>query len=191
MSTFIHETAVVDQGASIGEGVRIWHFSHIMPDAVIGDQSSLGQNVFVANKVEIGKRNKIQNNVSVYEGVMTEDDVFIGPSVVFTNVINPRSAVSRKTEYRSTVIREGATIGANATIICGLNIGRYAFIGAGAVVTRDVLDFQLVKGNPARPSGWMSRHGHKLGFNSKGEAICPGTGEIYILKDGKCMPSEE
>ncbi|MBT8189967.1 MAG: N-acetyltransferase [Saprospiraceae bacterium] len=190
MSVFIHETAIVDQGASIGEGVRIWHFCHIMSEAVIGDHSSLGQNVFVADKVEIGKRNKIQNNVSLYQGVSTGEDVFIGPSVVFTNVINPRSAISRKSEYRTTIIKKGASIGANATIICGITIGQYAFIGAGAVVTRNVKDYQLVKGNPARPSGWMSRHGHKLGFNASGEAICPGTGERYFLIDDECRPEE-
>ncbi|NNE27842.1 MAG: N-acetyltransferase [Saprospiraceae bacterium] len=189
MDYFTHATAVIDEGCTIESGVKIWHFAHIMPDAIIGANSNLGQNVFVAAKVKIGKNNKIQNNVSLYEGVITEDDVFIGPSAVFTNVINPRSAVSRKHEYKKTLVQTGATIGANATIVCGIEIGKYAFIGAGAVVTKDVQDFQLVKGNPAKPDGWMSRHGHKLTFEN-GEAICPDCNEKYILQGGICKLAE-
>ena len=189
MDYFIHETAVVDDGSIIEPGVKVWHFAHIMSGAYLGSGSSFGQNVFVASKVIVGKNNKVQNNVSLYEGVTTEDDVFIGPSAVFTNVINPRSAVSRKSEYKKTIVRQGATIGANATIVCGVEIGRYAFVGAGSVVTKNIPDFQLVKGNPAKPDGWMSRHGHRLTFED-GKAKCPDCGENYILQDGICKLSE-
>ena len=185
MDFYIHETAVVDEGCTIEPGVKVWHFVHIMPNAYISSNSNLGQNVFVASNVVIGKNNKIQNNVSLYEGVTTEDNVFIGPSAVFTNVINPRSAISRKQEYKKTIVRQGATIGANATIVCGIEVGQYAFVGAGAVVTKDILPYQLVKGNPAKPDGWMSRNGHKLQFEN-GEAICPESNEKYILQDGIC-----
>jgi UDP-2-acetamido-3-amino-2,3-dideoxy-glucuronate N-acetyltransferase len=180
MSFFSHATAVIDEGCRIGEGTKIWHFSHIMPEVVIGENCTIGQNVFVGAKVVLGKNNKVQNNVSLYEGVICEDDVFIGPSAVFTNVINPRSAISRKSEYKTTLLKRGVTIGANATIICGITIGEYAFIGAGAVVTSTVPAFAIVKGNPARQSGWISEHGSKLNFEN-GEAVCPKSGMIYIL----------
>lgn len=180
LSFFIHPTAIADEGCSIGEGTRIWHFCHIMPGAVIGKDCTLGQNVFVAGKVIIGNGVKIQNNVSLYEGVTCEDSVFIGPSAVFTNVINPRSAVERKQEYQATIIRKGATIGANATIICGNEIGAFAFIGAGAVVTRPVPAYALVTGNPARQQGWVSENGQPLRFDETGKATCPVTGEQYM-----------
>lgn len=180
-----HPTAVIDEGCTIGEGTRIWHFSHIMPGCTIGRNCNLGQNVVVSPQVVLGDNVKVQNNVSIYTGVICEDDVFLGPSMVFTNVINPRSAVVRKHEYRSTRVGRGATIGANATVVCGHDIGRYAFIGAGAVVTRDVPDFALVMGNPARQTGWMSTHGHRLKFDSEGMATCPETGERYRLQDGR------
>lgn len=180
---FAHETAVIDKGCSIAEGTKIWHFAHIMKDAKIGKNCILGQNVFIGADVTIGNNVKIQNNVSVYTGVSCEDDVFLGPSVVFTNVINPRSAIERKKEFVKTIVGKGATIGANATIICGIRIGKYAFIGAGAVVTKDVPDYALVKGNPARQSGWISEYGHKLSFNKNGIAICNESGELYVLKN--------
>ena len=180
-----HPTAVIDEGCTIGEGTRIWHFSHIMPGCTIGRNCNLGQNVVVSPQVVLGDNVKVQNNVSIYTGVICEDDVFLGPSMVFTNVINPRSAVVRKHEYRSTRVGRGATIGANATVVCGHDIGRYAFIGAGAVVTRDVPDFALVMGNPARQTGWMSTHGHRLKFDSEGIATCSETGERYRLQDGR------
>ncbi len=176
MNYFAHETAVVDPGAQIAEGTKIWHFCHLMPGCCIGKNCSLGQNVMVAPDVVLGDNCKVQNNVSLYTGVVCEDDVFLGPSCVFTNVLNPRSHVSRKDEYRKTLVRRGATIGANATIVCGVEIGEYAFVGAGAVVTRDVPAFALVTGNPARQRGWMSRAGFKLIFNELGEATCPGDG---------------
>lgn len=182
---FAHPTAVIDDGATIGAGTRIWHFCHVMATAVIGGGCTLGQNVFVGSKVTLGRNVKVQNNVSLYEGVICEDEVFIGPSAVFTNVINPRSAVSRKQEFRPTYLEKGVTIGANATIICGHRIGRYAFIGAGAVVTKDVPAYALMLGNPARRSGWMSEHGHKLHFNSEGLATCVEGGETYRLAEGK------
>jgi UDP-2-acetamido-3-amino-2,3-dideoxy-glucuronate N-acetyltransferase len=182
---YIHPTALVDEGCQIGQGTKIWHFCHLMPGAVIGQACSLGQNVFVANGVILGNNVKVQNNVSIYEGVICEDDVFLGPSMVFTNVINPRSAVVRKHEYRQTLVQKGATIGANATIVCGHTIGRYAFIGAGAVVTKDVPDYALVLGNPARQKGWMSQHGQKLLFDSQGLATCPESGYLYLLREGK------
>jgi UDP-2-acetamido-3-amino-2,3-dideoxy-glucuronate N-acetyltransferase len=180
---FIHPTAIIDEGCAIGEGTKVWHFSHLMPGCVVGENCVIGQNVFIANGVTLGNNVHVQNNVSLYEGVVCEDDVFIGPSAVFTNVVNPRSAVSRKNEYKQTVIRKGATIGANATVVCGNEIGSYAFIGAGAVVTKAVAGYALVTGNPARQSGWMSEHGQKLVFDEEGKAACPATGEIYLLKD--------
>ena len=182
MKTFIHPTSIIDLGASIGEGTKVWHFCHIMPEAKIGADCILGQNVFVGKKVVIGSHVKIQNNVSVYEGVFLNDEVFVGPSVVFTNVINPRSAIERKTDFKKTVVEKGASIGANATIICGITIGKYAFVGAGAVVTKDVPGYGLVTGNPARQTGWMSEAGEKLFFNEKGEAICPFSKEVYLLR---------
>jgi UDP-2-acetamido-3-amino-2,3-dideoxy-glucuronate N-acetyltransferase len=178
-----HPTAVVDDGCDIGEGTKIWHFSHIMPGCKIGARCNIGQNVVVSPEVVLGNNVKIQNNVSIYTGVECEDDVFLGPSCVFTNVINPRSAVARKDEYRKTIVKKGASIGANATIVCGHNIGEYAFIGAGAVVTKEVPAYALVVGNPARQMGWMSRNGHKLAFDPNGLATCPETGERYQLKD--------
>ena len=182
---FAHETAVLDDGCTIGSGTKIWHFSHIMPQAVIGDDCNLGQNVFVANNVVLGNNCKVQNNVSLYEGVICEADVFLGPSAVFTNVINPRSDVSRKSEYKKTVLRQGATIGANATIVCGVTIGRYAFVGAGTVVTKDIPDFGLCIGNPGRLAGWMSQHGERLDFNAEGRAKCAATQQEYQLTDNK------
>jgi UDP-2-acetamido-3-amino-2,3-dideoxy-glucuronate N-acetyltransferase len=182
----IHPSAIVDPGAIIGDGSRVWHFVHVCPGAVIGNDCSLGQNVFVGNRVRIGHNVKIQNNVSVYDNVTLEDDVFCGPSMVFTNVYNPRSAVSRKAEYRDTVVRRGATLGANCTIVCGVEIGEYAFIGAGAVVNRDVPPFALMLGVPARQAGWMSRYGERLPLevSGDGQAICPHTGDRYLLTDG-------
>lgn len=184
-SFFAHETAVIDANCQIGEGTKIWHFSHIMTNCFIGQQCSIGQNVVISPEVRIGNRVKIQNNVSVYTGVICEDDVFLGPSAVFTNVINPRSAIIRKNEYKQTLVQKGATIGANATIVCGITIGKYAFIGAGAVVTKNIPDYALVVGNPARQTGWMSEYGHKLKFNSDGLAICPESREQYRLENGK------
>ncbi|MEO0338059.1 MAG: acyltransferase [Bacteroidota bacterium] len=184
MEYFVHESAYVDEGAQIGEGSKIWHFCHIMPGAILGQKCNLGQNVFVANGVVLGNNVKVQNNVSIYEGVICEDDVFLGPSMVFTNVINPRSGVNRKNEYLKTTVGMGASIGANATIVCGNDIGRYAFIGAGAVVTSAVPDFALMVGTPARQIGWMSKHGERLHFNENEEATCLATEQIYIKKDG-------
>ncbi len=183
MSVNIHPTAIIDEGAIIGEGTAIWHWVHVCGKARIGNHCSLGQNVFVGNKVAIGNNVKIQNNVSVYDNVTLEDDVFCGPSMVFTNVYNPRSFISRKEEYRNTLVKKGATIGANATIICGSTIGAYAFIGAGAVVNKDVTDFALMVGVPARQIGWMSKHGQQIPFplSGQGEYTCPHTGELYRL----------
>ncbi len=183
-----HATAVIDPGARIGAGTRIWHFCHVSAGAVIGERCSLGQNVYVGNEVVIGNNVKIQNNVSVYDRVTLEDDVFCGPSMVFTNVYNPRSAISRKREYRDTRVKRGATLGANCTIICGVTIGEYAFVGAGAVVNRDAPDYALMLGVPARPAGWMSRHGERLPLaaDADGEAVCPHTGEIYRVRKGRC-----
>ena len=182
---FAHETAIIDANCEIGEGTKIWHFSHIMSNCCIGAQCSVGQNVVISPEVRIGNRVKIQNNVSVYTGVICEDDVFLGPSAVFTNVINPRSAIVRKDEYKPTLVRKGATIGANATIVCGITIGCFAFIGAGAVVTKNIPDFALVIGNPARQTGWMSEFGHKLKFDSEGFAVCPESNDRYQLLQGK------
>jgi Carbonic anhydrases/acetyltransferases, isoleucine patch superfamily len=180
---FAHDTATVDAGAAIGAGTKIWHYSHIMQGCTIGEKCNIGQNVVVSPDVVLGNNVKIQNNVSVYTGVTCEDDVFLGPSCVFTNVINPRSAVNRKSEYAKTRVGKGATIGANATIVCGHDIGAYAFIGAGAVVTKTVLDYALVVGNPARQIGWMSEYGYRLEFDDEGVAICPESGEKYKLND--------
>lgn len=182
---FAHPTAVIDQGCEIGSGVKIWHFSHVMPNSVIGDNCNLGQNVVVSPGVILGKNVKVQNNVSIYEGVICEDDVFLGPSMVFTNVINPRSAIIRKHEYKKTIVKRGASIGANATIVCGNNIGEYSFIGAGAVVTKEVPPYALVIGNPARQTGWVSEYGVKLQFDVEGKAICHESGEKYLLKDNR------
>jgi UDP-2-acetamido-3-amino-2,3-dideoxy-glucuronate N-acetyltransferase len=181
---FVHETAIIDEFCTIGEGTRIWHFSHIMSNCFIGEKCNIGQNVVISPGVVLGKNVKVQNNVSIYTGVICEDDVFLGPSMVFTNVINPRSAINRREQYLKTHIGKGASIGANATIICGHDIGEYAFIGAGAVVTKSVPDFALVIGNPARQSGWMSEFGHKLKFDNAGEAICPESGQQYLFLDG-------
>ncbi len=187
MNYFAHETAVIDEGCQIGEGVKIWHFSHIMPNCIIGDRCNIGQNVVISPDVELGVNVKIQNNVSIYTGVICEDDVFLGPSMVFTNVINPRSAVNRKAEYAKTIVRKGASIGANATIVCGHDIGRYAFIGAGAVVTKTVEDYALVVGNPARQIGWMSEFGDRLEFNTEGFATCKESGDEYKLENQKVI----
>ena len=178
---FAHPSAIIDEGCEIGEGVKIWHFSHIMSGCKIGEGCNIGQNVVVSPKVILGKNVRVQNNVSIYEGVICEDDVFLGPSMVFTNVINPRSAVSRKNEYKQTLVKRGASIGANATIVCGNEIGEYAFIGAGAVVTKPVPAYALVVGNPARQTGWMSEYGHRLHFDENGKAVCEESGENYIL----------
>lgn len=178
---YAHPTAVIDEGCSIGEGTRIWHFSHIMPDCTIGRDCNIGQNVVISPGVLLGDQVKVQNNVSIYTGVICEDEVFLGPSMVFTNVINPRSAVNRKNQYAKTLVKKGASIGANATIVCGHTIGSFAFIGAGAVVTRDVPAYALVVGNPARQTGWMSEYGHKLKFDEQGKAVCPESGEHYQL----------
>lgn len=183
-SYFAHSTAVIDEGCTIGEGTKIWHFSHVMPAAEIGKNCNLGQNVFIANGVKLGNNNKIQNNVSVYEGVICEDDVFLGPSMVFTNIKNPRSAIVRKGQYLQTIVKQGASIGANVTIVCGITIGRFAFIGAGSVVTRDVPDYAMVIGNPGRHKGWMSESGQKLFFDVAGEATDIETGEKYYLENG-------
>jgi UDP-2-acetamido-3-amino-2,3-dideoxy-glucuronate N-acetyltransferase len=187
MPTQIHPSAIVDEGAVLGDGCRVWHFVHISAGARIGDGCSFGQNVFVGSDVRIGNNVKIQNNVSVYDAVTLEDDVFCGPSMVFTNVYNPRSAVNRKAEYRRTRIRRGATLGANCTIVCGVTVGEHAFIGAGALVNRDVPDFALMLGVPARQSGWMSCHGERLALplQGDGEATCPATGERYLLRSGR------
>ena len=183
MSFFAHETAIIDQGCQVGEGTSIWHFTHLVAGCRIGHNCTLGQNVMIAAGVVLGDHVKVQNNVSVYEGVTCGDDVFIGPSAVFTNVINPRSAISRKNEYRSTRVGKGATIGANATIICGNDIGEYAFVGAGAVVTKPVAAHALVTGNPARQTGWMSEAGYTLKFDKEGKAVCEASGEVYSLEN--------
>lgn len=181
MSHWKHDSAIVDEGAQLGEGSKVWHFAHVSAGARIGAGCSLGQGVYVGNDVSIGDNVRIQNNVSVYDAVTLEDDVFCGPSMVFTNVYNPRAAVARKNEYRKTLVKRGATLGANCTIVCGATIGRYAFVGAGAVVHKDVADFALMVGVPARRIGWMSRHGERLRFDAAGQAVCPATGERYRL----------
>lgn len=182
---FAHESAYVDQGCEIGKGVKIWHFTHIMSDCKIGENCNIGQNVVISPNVVLGKNVKIQNNVSIYTGVECEDDVFLGPSMVFTNVINPRSAVNRRGQYSKTVVKKGASIGANATIVCGHDIGQFAFIGAGAVVTKTIPDYALVVGNPARQLGWVSEYGHRLNFNEQGIAVCPETEQQYKLENNQ------
>lgn len=181
---FAHPSAFIDEGCEIGEGTKIWHFSHIMTNCKIGEHCNIGQNVVISPEVILGRNVKVQNNVSIYTGVICEDDVFLGPSMVFTNVINPRSAVNRKNQYAKTVVKKGASIGANATIVCGHDIGKFAFIGAGAVVTKNVPDYALVIGNPARQTGWMSEYGNKLKFDENGIAICAESGEQYKLERG-------
>lgn len=181
---FAHETAVIDEGCTIGKGTRIWHFSHIMTGSELGENCNIGQNVVISPGVKLGKNVKVQNNVSIYTGVICEDDVFLGPSMVFTNIINPRSAVVRKDQYVKTIVEKGASIGANSTIICGNRIGAFAFVGAGAVVTKDLKPYALVVGNPARQTGWMSEYGHKLSFDHDGMAICPESHEKYRLENG-------
>jgi UDP-2-acetamido-3-amino-2,3-dideoxy-glucuronate N-acetyltransferase len=182
---FAHETAVIDDGCKIGKGTKIWHFSHIMTGSEIGEKCNIGQNVVISPGVKLGKNVKVQNNISLYTGVICEDDVFLGPSMVFTNVINPRSAIVRKESYLTTIVEKGASIGANSTIVCGNKIGTYSFIGAGAVVTKDVKPYALVVGNPARQTGWMSEYGHKLVFDETGLASCPESGERYKIENGK------
>ena len=182
---FAHPTAVIDEGCEIHDGAKIWHFSHIMPDCTIGLNCNIGQNVVISPGVVLGSNVKIQNNVSVYTGVVCEDDVFLGPSMVFTNVINPRSAVNRRGEYARTLVKKGASIGANATVVCGNDIGSFALIGAGAVITKDVADYALVVGNPAKQIGWVSEYGHRLNFDETGTAVCPESGEIYSLVENK------
>src|SRR5262245_3732049 len=188
-TVFVHPTAIVDEGARIGTGTRVWHFCHLMPGCNIGERCNIGQNVFIDNNTVIGNGVKIQNNVSVYNGVIIEDDVFLGPSMVFTNVINPRSFIERKDEFKTTRVRRGATIGANATVICGVEIGAYAMIGAGAVVTKNVPAYALVTGNPARQTGWISEAGIRLDFNTEGLATCPQTGRVYKLENGLINPA--
>lgn len=188
---FAHPTAVIDEGCEIAEGVKIWHFSHIMPNCKIGERCNIGQNVVISPEVVLGSNVKVQNNVSIYTGVNCEDDVFLGPSMVFTNVINPRSAVNRKAEYAKTTVKRGASIGANATIVCGNDIGKYAFIGAGAVVTKTIPDYALVVGNPAKQIGWVSENGHKLQFNEEGKAICPETKQVYKITNNKVTKIDE
>lgn len=187
---FAHPTAIIDEGSRIGKGTKIWHFTHIMSDCVIGENCNFGQNIVVSPGVILGKNVKVQNNVSIYTGVKCEDDVFLGPSMVFTNVINPRSHVLRHDQYLETIVRKGATIGANATIVCGHEIGEFAFIGAGAVVTKDVPAYALIIGNPGKQAGWMSEYGHRLNFDGKGIAVCPESGEKYILKNNKVTKLE-
>lgn len=182
---YAHETAIIDEGCQIGKGTKIWHFSHIMSHCKIGENCNIGQNVVVSPEVVLGNNVKIQNNVSIYTGVVCEDDVFLGPSMVFTNVTNPRSAVNRRGQYAKTTVKKGASIGANATIVCGHDIGEYAFIGAGAVVTKNVPAYALVIGNPARQAGWMSEYGHRLSFNSEGKAQCPESKEWYLLSNNQ------
>ena len=186
MDHFAHESAVLDEGALIGKGTKIWHFSHLMSGCRLGEDCNIGQNVVISPEVVLGNNVKVQNNVSVYTGVICEDDVFLGPSMVFTNVMNPRSFVNRKNEFRKTLVRKGASIGANATVVCGVEIGEYAMVGAGSVITKDVPAFALVYGVPAVQHGWVSRNGHKLDFGPDGEAICPETGEKYRLRSGQC-----
>ena len=185
MGYFAHESAFVDEGCTIGEGTKIWHFSHVMSNCILGENCNIGQNVVISPEVILGKNVKVQNNVSIYTGVVCEDDVFLGPSMVFTNVVNPRSGVNRRGQYTKTTVKKGASIGANATIVCGHDIGEYAFIGAGSVVTKHVPDYALVVGNPARQIGWMSEFGHRLNFDENGIAICPESNEKYKLEENK------
>jgi UDP-2-acetamido-3-amino-2,3-dideoxy-glucuronate N-acetyltransferase len=185
MDYFAHETAVIDHGCKIGKGTKIWHFSHIMTGSEIGENCNIGQNVVISPGVKLGRNVKVQNNVSIYTGVICDDDVFLGPSMVFTNVINPRSAINRKDQYGSTIVEKGASIGANATIVCGIRIGKYSFVGAGAVVTKDVKPYSLVVGNPARHKGWMSEYGHKLVFDTEATATCPESGHRYRLENNE------
>ena len=185
MNYFSHDTAIIDEGCVIGDGTKIWHFSHIMPNCVIGNNCNIGQNVVVSPEVILGNNVKVQNNVSIYTGVTCDDDVFLGPSMVFTNVINPRSAINRRNQYAKTHVGKGATIGANATIVCGHNIGEYAFIGAGAVVTKHVPAYALVVGNPSKQIGWMSEYGHRLTFDASGRAACPESGDVYSLENNQ------
>jgi UDP-2-acetamido-3-amino-2,3-dideoxy-glucuronate N-acetyltransferase len=180
---FSHPTAIIDEGCEIGAGTKIWHFSHIMPNCKLGEKCNIGQNVVISPEVVLGKNVKVQNNVSLYTGVICEDDVFLGPSMVFTNVINPRSAVNRRGEYSKTIVRKGVSIGANATIVCGNDIGEYAFIGAGTVVTKYVPPYALIVGNPGRQIGWMSEFGHRLNFDENNQAICPESGDIYLIEN--------
>lgn len=187
MEYFAHETAVIDEGCKIGKGTKIWHFSHIMKDSEIGENCNIGQNVVISPGVKLGRNVKVQNNVSIYTGVICEDDVFLGPSMVFTNIINPRSAVIRRDQYSTTIVEKGASIGANATIVCGNKIGAFSFIGAGAVVTKEVKPYALVIGNPARQTGWMSEYGHKLAFDKSGFAVCPESGDRYRLEEGRVL----
>jgi UDP-2-acetamido-3-amino-2,3-dideoxy-glucuronate N-acetyltransferase len=187
MDYFAHETAIIDAGCTIGKGTKIWHFSHIMPNCILGENCNIGQNVVVSPDVVLGKNVKVQNNVSIYTGVICEEDVFLGPSMVFTNVMNPRSAVNRKNDYLKTIVRKGASIGANATIVCGHDIGEYAFIGAGAVVTKTVAPYALMVGNPARQLGWMSEYGQRLEFSNEGIARCSESQELYKLENNKVV----
>lgn len=187
-AVFIHPTAVVDEGCTLGEGTKIWHFCHIMPNCTIGPDCNIGQNVVVSPQVVLGRNVKVQNNVSIYTGVTCDDDVFLGPSMVFTNVINPRSAINRRGQYQQTHVGKGASIGANATIVCGHTIGEYAFVGAGAVVTKNIPPYALVVGNPARQIGWVSEYGHRLNFDEDGRATCPESSMIYELKNGLIHP---
>lgn len=185
MEYFVHESSYVDDGCVIGKGTKIWHFSHVMSNCELGEGCNIGQNVVISPDVKLGKNVKVQNNVSIYTGVNCEDDVFLGPSMVFTNVMNPRSAVNRKNEYMQTIVKKGASIGANATIVCGNDIGEYAFIGAGTVITKEVPAYALMVGNPGRQLGWMSEYGHRLNFNAEGIAICPEKNEKYKLENKK------
>ena len=182
---FSHETAIIDEGCLIGKNTKIWHFSHLMTNSVVGENCNIGQNVVISPDVILGRNVKVQNNVSIYTGVICEDDVFLGPSMVFTNIINPRSAVNRRNDYMSTIVKKGASIGANATIVCGNDIGKFSFIGAGAVVTKEVLDYSLVVGNPSKPIGWVSEYGHKLKFNKNGIGICIESNQEYILQKNR------
>jgi len=191
MGYFSHETAVIDEGCQIGENVKIWHFSHVMPNCKIGERCNLGQNVVVSSNVTLGVNVKVQNNVSIYTGVECEDDVFLGPSMVFTNITNPRSAIIRRDQYAKTLVRKGASIGANATIICGNNVGKFALIGAGAVVTKDVPDYALLVGNPAKQIGWVSEYGHRLNFSDDNTAVCVESGATYAINGKKVIKTNE
>ncbi len=190
MEYFSHETAVIDEGCQIGDNTKIWHFSHVMPNSIIGEGCNIGQNVVVSPEVVLGNNVKVQNNVSIYTGVVCEDDVFLGPSMVFTNVINPRSAINRRNDYAKTIVRKGVSIGANATIVCGNNIGEYAFIGAGAVVTKEVLPFALLVGNPAKQIGWISEYGHRLEFDENNNAVCSESNDKYTLENNSVRKIE-